>query len=64
MQANPPATEALIEALPVVPFGEEPDPFSQTEWYVPCEFCGERTLLTTIFSLVPSVAWISKRRSP
>ena len=49
MQANPPATEALIEALPVVSFGEEPDPFNQTEWYVRCESCGERTLLSHLF---------------
>jgi hypothetical protein len=29
---NPPATQDLIDALPVVSFGQEPDQFSQTEW--------------------------------
>lgn len=32
MNPNPPATQENIDAIPVVAFGKEPDPFNQTDW--------------------------------
>ena len=29
---NPPATQDNIDALPVILFGQELDPFNQTDW--------------------------------
>jgi hypothetical protein len=32
INANPPATQENIDALPMVLFGQEHDQFNQTEW--------------------------------